>query len=130
MTRTQAHTGREGARVAGPDSTGNAAVGATFARVAGLLDQLAGAFRELAETGLNELDDGRNLSPVVSVAAPAKQREFVTARDLAQRLRVDPKTVRRWRDEGRLPSALTVGGVVRWRAEIIDEWIAEQEETT
>ena len=55
-------------------------------------------------------------------------RQFVTVRDVAERLQVDTKTVRRWREEGKLPRALSVGGVVRWRPEAIDEWIAAQEE--
>ena len=44
---------------------------------------------------------------------------------LARIMIVIEKTVRRWRDEGRLPDAVEVGGVVRWRPEDIERWLAE-----
>ena len=46
---------------------------------------------------------------------------------VAERLQVDPKTVRRWRQEERLPTPVTFGGVIRWRPEAIDAWLEEQE---
>lgn len=54
---------------------------------------------------------------------PVKTATFMTVNDVAERLRVDPKTVRRWRETNQLPAALEVGGVIRWRAEDIDTWI-------
>jgi predicted site-specific integrase-resolvase len=48
--------------------------------------------------------------------------------DVASQLSVGPRTVRRWRAEGRLPPAVEVAGIVRWRPEAIERWLAEQQE--
>ncbi len=52
---------------------------------------------------------------------------MLTVPRLAELLAVDPRTIRRWRSAGHLPPALSVGGVIRWRAEVIDQWIADRE---
>jgi excisionase family DNA binding protein len=48
---------------------------------------------------------------------------MLSAKALADLLDVDAKTVRRWREEGRLPEPIQIGGVIRWRAEDIDDWL-------
>ena len=45
--------------------------------------------------------------------------------DLAGVLQVDPKTIRRWRSESRLPDAIEIGGVVRWDPRVLDAWLQE-----
>lgn len=111
---TCAHPGRPVAEVL-------AAIGTHFSA-------LAGAFQELAGSAAITLDDPRDLSPGVRVETTTEkataQRRFLTVADVAALLAVDAKTVRRWRDEGRTPPAVSVGGVVRWRPEVVEEWLA------
>ena len=104
--------------------------GAILAHIAQLHAELALAYRELAETLPNRLDVGPSLSPGVGVGAlPATRSiacDFLTVRDVAERLQVDVKTVRRWRHEGKLPRAFSNGSIIRWQSEDIDAWIEEQ----
>jgi excisionase family DNA binding protein len=62
--------------------------------------------------------------PVPAPAAGALQ----TVDDLARLMQVGPKTIRRWRSEGRLPAGIVLGGVVRWHADDVRRWIDEQRE--
>ncbi len=59
---------------------------------------------------------------------PVEPQPFLTVADLAERLNVAPGTVRRWRRQSLLPPGIDLGGVVRWRPEVIEAWIAEREE--
>ena len=98
-----------------------------FARLAGVHAEAAQICRELAEVQLDVHRD-RALMDGVAVSAesaPAPGR-LLTAHDVADRLRVDTKTIRRWRESGRLPPAIEMGGIVRWRAQDIDAWIEGQ----
>jgi len=61
--------------------------------------------------------------PALAATAP-----FLTVADVARRLHVDPRTVRRWRQSGVLPPAVEVSGVIRWRAEVIEEWVLAREQ--
>ncbi len=67
-------------------------------------------------------------APVEAACDPVEQQPFLTVADLAERLNVAPGTVRRWRRQGALPPGIDLGGVVRWRPEVIEAWIAEREE--
>jgi len=55
--------------------------------------------------------------------ARADARRLLRVRDLAELLQVDERTIRRWRDERRLPEPVVIAGVLRWRAEDIDAWL-------
>jgi len=50
-------------------------------------------------------------------------RRLLRVRDLAELLQVDERTIRRWRDEHRLPEPVVIAGVTRWRAEDVDAWV-------
>ena len=52
--------------------------------------------------------------------------KLLTVDDVAGALVVSAKTVRRWREEGKLPPALRIGGVIRWRASEFNSWIEGQ----
>ena len=52
--------------------------------------------------------------------------EFLTVSDVGELLLVSQKTVRRWREEGKLPPALQIGGIIRWRSSEFSDWIEEQ----
>ena len=66
------------------------------------------------------------LRAALATAAP-RLPEMLTVHDFAALLRVEPKTVRRWRQEGLLPEALVIGGVIRWRRDAVEGWLQEQE---
>jgi len=85
-----------------------------------------------------QLAAARGQSVMASVQQPiieaAEERvldeRLLTLGDLAALVQVSEKTLRRWRSEGRLPSAVEIGGVVRWRREDVDAWISEHAEGT
>ena len=69
-------------------------------------------------------------SPDANGAAPAmtKRRELLSAKDIADRIGCDAKTIRRWRREGSLPNAIVIGGIVRWEAGDIEDWLQRRKE--
>ena len=114
---------------------------ASHARLAELYGALAEEHARLAGQGQVQLAAGAeralmSLVPATATEAlpaapfdPPDPREFerlLSVQDLADRLGVDPKTVRRWRRDRVLPEALVVGGVVRWRPAMIDAWLASR----
>jgi excisionase family DNA binding protein len=118
------------------------ALAALTERQAGLVAELAEVDAEIAELSQ---DEGQNAAitlasqadPSVmggmptpqlpSLSAPPSRPAFLTVNDVAKRLQVLPQTIRRWRSAGKLPAAITLGGVIRWRAETVDAWMATQE---
>jgi len=91
---------------------------ALLRRIADMHAQLAGLYRDLAESQLAPPRD-----PGLMSSMPERPK-LLAARDVADLLRVDTKTVRRWRSEGKLPAAIEIGGsIVRWRAADIDAWL-------
>ena len=99
-------------------------------RLAELLEQLPGALRDVAEILETlggkcdiQLADIAEIEPSSETVPKPAPPQLLTVADLAHRLRVDQKTVRRWREERRLPAALEVGGVIRWDPAVIDAWI-------
>ena len=100
---------------------------AAYRRVGELLNELADAFEDLAHEAEIQLDEQGGLERVSgSVEATLEtQRKapLLAATDIAKRLSVDPKTVRRWRTQGELPPAIEIGGVVRWHDDDIEDWM-------
>lgn len=89
-----------------------------LARMAELSGELAALLGDLARRPL--------ASPQ---ARPAEEpARLLTVGDLALRLQVGARTIRRWRERGLLPPAVEVAGVVRWRPAAIEAWIAAREE--
>ena len=99
-------------------------------RLAELCAEAAEILGRLADIQLDESRRSRLMTGVDgstgSVAATSAPRRLLTARDVAVLLQVDAKTVRRWREEGKLPPAVELGGVVRWLAEDLAVWLKEQ----
>ena len=50
---------------------------------------------------------------------------LITAVELAQLLKVSTRTLWRLQSAGRLPEPVRFGGAVRWRLEVVRNWIAE-----
>ena len=59
-----------------------------------------------------------------------KPASLFTTDDIARRTHCDARTVRRWHDDGKLPPAIVIGGLVRWNADDIEAWLREQTEVT
>jgi len=53
-----------------------------------------------------------------------KATTLLTSKDIAARLKVDAHTVRKWRKAGQIPAGIEIGGVIRWRPEDIDAFVA------
>ncbi len=133
--RTQGHTGADPRsrpdRAAdrcpgGADNDPDERVRGHFARLAGAHSELARAYGDLAADRDIQLAGSPAPRLMVDVdAATEPSAPLLAVAGLARLLDVTEKTVRRWRDEGRLPEAIVVGGVVRWRPEDVDRWLAE-----
>lgn len=52
--------------------------------------------------------------------------EFLTTADVAQLLRVDGSTIRRWRLDGVGPRFVQVGSVYRYPASLLAAWLDER----
>ncbi len=110
----------------GADSDPDERVRGHFARLAAAHSELAHVYADLAEDRDIQLAGSPAPRLMVDVdAAIEPSAPLLAVAGLARLLDVTEKTVRRWRDEGRLPDAVEVGGVVRWRPEDIDRWLAE-----
>lgn len=48
---------------------------------------------------------------------------LLTTEEVAKALRVDPRSVRRWAQEGKLPSVKLAGTVLRFRAVDVKQWV-------
>lgn len=52
--------------------------------------------------------------------------ELLTTEEVAQRLRVNPSTVRRWRLDSVGPRFIRIGTLYRYPRVLLDEWIADR----
>ena len=132
---TQAACGAAGKslRSGSRDEARFAAIGSSLSRLADLHTELASVYRQLAQEGEIQLaacPHPRLMAGVdgatESCAATSAPGRLLTVRDLAERLQVDEKTIRRWREARQLPPVIEIGGIVRWRAQDIDGWLEEQ----
>ena len=68
---------------------------------------------------------GASLAAVAAQARPGANGEHVTTQDLADKLGVHPKTVLRWKGEGRITPALELGArgrsAIKWRADQVPD---------
>jgi predicted DNA-binding transcriptional regulator AlpA len=92
-----------------------------FARLATLFTEAAGILHQIAQVPLAVRAQE---ALMCSVKEPAASARLLTAEDLAARLQVDARTIRRWRRAGRIPAGIEIAGVVRWTPESIDAWVA------
>jgi excisionase family DNA binding protein len=49
---------------------------------------------------------------------------LLTVQDVAEMLRCSTRTVYRLCDSGQMPKALRLNGLVRWRRDVVEQWIA------
>lgn len=93
-----------------------------LARLADALTELAESVREIARESLDLHAQRALMCDVETSTTPAR---LLSVRDVAERLNLSERTVRRLRQRGDLPRGIEVAGVVRWRPEEIDRWVAE-----
>lgn len=123
-----AELGSEGAMPAGAD-TGADSAAVLLSRIARITRTLAEAVEDLAKLGQIQLAGCGGTSvmdgdvPPESDANTDSAPGLLTANDLARVFQVDQKTIRRWKDEGRLPEPVQIGGVVRWHPGVLDAWL-------
>lgn len=109
-------------------------------RLAALHAQIAQVYRDISE----EVDIQLAGAPPESVHATAPEgtgmnptegtpttdagpERLLDATGLAEVLGCGERTVRRLRSEGKLPAAVEIGGLLRWRPDAIERWLEEQE---
>lgn len=67
----------------------------------------------------------RGLTMTVTVSTqPAMTAKLLDVIDVAALLKCSPRHVSRLADAGKMPRPVRLGGLVRWSAVAIDEWIA------
>lgn len=136
VARLGAHGTRVGASGEGAKHGALERLQARLEKLAQLRSTEAQILRAIARDLRVCLDELAQTSPDAHVettpqATPAKARaheQLLDANGLAAVLCVTPKTIRRWRDEGRLPAALDFGGTLRWRRSTVAGWLAQREE--
>ena len=97
----------------------DSALASDFRALADLASRLA---RRL-ESGLADLPDSE---PSATVKPTAPFAELLGARELAALLAINARTLRRWKQEGRIPKPLRGKGPPRWRRSAIDQWLEDQ----
>ncbi len=97
---------------------------ATLDRIADLHADLASAYRDLAsEAGDIQLEGCPPARLMSDVPTTTPGPDLLTVEDLAERLRVSAKTIRGMERDGRLPKAMRLAGLLRWKRESIETWL-------
>jgi excisionase family DNA binding protein len=121
-----------GHRAAAPEGASLAAdmaasLRSSLERISALHSELAAAYGDLARhvgTGLAVLGEA---SLYGAMPAPEPKLEFLATKDVAELLRVSPRTVRRMVGEGRLPTGVQVTpGRSVWRRCDLDAWFEDE----
>ncbi len=110
----------------------------TRPRGRGRADKLVSIGEHLREVGVLLLDLAEEVLAVLAVTpeqsvharveARVEESPLIGIKEIAERVGVSEKTVRRMRERGDLPPAIDLGSVIRWRPEVIEQWLAEREE--
>lgn len=88
------------------------------------LEAAAALARKLAGSLETRLASARDIDPYALVTKTNETSDLLDAHELAATLKVDVRTARRWSREQRIPEAMRIGGVLRWRRADIDTWVA------
>ena len=73
------------------------------------------------------LDDAALGAPGSTAASNAPACELLTAADLCSLLKLDARTLRVLRHEGRVPEPIRLGRSLRWRRAEVEAWIAGEQ---
>ena len=74
-------------------------------------------------SGLADLSQG---APSASVNATSSGNDLLEADEFAALLRIDIRTLRRWRHEGRVPRPIRGGRGIRWDRRVVEQWLQER----
>lgn len=91
------------------------------------LEAAAALARKVAESLEDRLATSAQTSPyalVTKTNETTHANDLLDAHELAATLKVDVRTARRWSHEQRIPEAMRICGVLRWRRADIDAWLA------
>jgi predicted DNA-binding transcriptional regulator AlpA len=92
------------------------------------LEAAASLARRVAGSLETRLATSRETSPYALVEQQSEhtgaREELLTAREVAERAKVNVRTVRNWSRDGRAPKPQSVAGVLRWRRSDIDAWLS------
>lgn len=91
------------------------------------LDALAKAARAVAEDLRNGLAVIAPSRPDGARGEPAVNQGLMTASEVADALRIDIRTLRRKRSEGKAPKPLRGKGPLRWSRSVVESWIEEHQ---
>ena len=96
--------------------------------VEGLRDELRGvaALATLAQDARGT-EEKVSLAPGSTPAQRAPTCELLTAADLCSMLKLDARTLRVLRHEGRVPEPIKLGRSLRWRRAEVEAWIAGEQ---
>lgn len=67
--------------------------------------------------------EGKTLAAVFSEEERRKRHALMLPAEIAETLRVSPRTLRRWRRTGKGPPCLTVGRIILYPEQDLEEWI-------
>jgi len=90
------------------------------------LDALAQAAQLVAQhlrSGLAEIGDGE---PHGNGKPMAPSGDLLDANELAALMKIEIRTLRRWRQEGRAPKPLKGKGPLRWSRTSVETWLDER----
>ena len=90
------------------------------------LEALALAAQLVVQDLRSGLADPSHGEPSATVKPATVANDLIEADELAAMLRIDIRTLRRWRHEGRLPKPIRGGRGLRWERRIIEKWIQER----
>ncbi len=114
-------------RRSGAGSTADAQV-QRWARIADLHEQLAEAYRGLARDAEIQLAACQEPGLMSSMETAQARPRLLRVQDLAERLQVDERTIRRMRARGELPPAIDLHSVLRWDEATVDAWLEGRRE--
>lgn len=89
------------------------------------LEALARAALAVAEDLRNGLAAGADSEPVGAGGEAAVKSDLMTAAEVAEALRIHPRTLRRKRHQGKAPKPIRGKGPLRWRRSDVDRWLEE-----
>ena len=102
---------------------------AGLARLSALHAEMAQVCAELGEIQLDESTQSSLMDCPDELDVSGHVRtDLMNVRDVAKRMGVSPRTIRRWRGAGALPPCVHLGSVVRWRPADIEAWLVERGE--
>ena len=88
-------------------------------------DSLLAAFETRLAEAMAELRD--ELRPEQR-AGGERMEPLLGVREVAELLACDPRSVHRWSREGAIPGPVRIGGVLRWYAPALRDWLMERSE--